>query len=287
MRAESELYKLCGLGFFNEEEHKQRLERIRTILAGKVDVNNTKDNPHKETALSCACKVGSWAKEAIKLLLAHPDIDVEKPDIHKNTPFYLACAWNNLDAVILLLKTGKVDIENKSSDGTSPFWTACSNGSFYVAEHLLAYTNVDFTVKCRMSFDLGLRSPREVAGFNMRALIQPLLTDFETDKEAARMSLRKKLGIRDECDAAQVFVLISLCSGGHFTTITKKETESLPPPSARFLDLVKKLPTEIQMMVCNRLYRIHKKDFIPSYLIVTELGRLKQEGFFVLEKKEQ
>lgn len=150
MEAEKELYECCC------GEVWQNFERVKTILANKnLDVNSTDHNYHIETALSNACK-NDRTTEIIKLLLAHPKIEIEKADRHGNTPFQLACSWSNYGAIALLLKTGKVDIEKRYSDRTSVFWTACSFGHGQLIEYFLMHTNANFTAKCESSLVSGV-----------------------------------------------------------------------------------------------------------------------------------
>lgn len=289
---ERELYMCCANWEYITDEHLQKnIERVKVILSGDINVNDTGGRDNLMTALTHSCQGDSRNIEITKLLLAHPNIEVDKPDIYGNTPIIMACAWNNLDAIIILLKTGKVDVNHKNNDGASPLWAACSNGSISIAEYLLAHTNLDFTVKSKYLFGDKKYSALEISRHLGHKELVTLLEEFEVDEEVAKRRLRRKHGIGNGYDAAQIFLLCTLHSDKYLKLKSPsmmlrffnfvKRIRTKPSVIPRFFDLMKRLPKEIQMIICNRLFSIYKKDFISSASIGLELRILRLENFFV------
>ena len=84
------------------------IDTVKKLLYSGLDIN-IQDN-EKDTALHKACKKNKI--ELIKLLLAHPDIDVNitNENENKNTALYHACNRNNIKIVKLLLEHPKIKL---------------------------------------------------------------------------------------------------------------------------------------------------------------------------------
>ena len=70
------------------------------------------------TSLHWACN--SDHAEVVKLLLAHPDIDVNAKDREGATPAFTGCHW--ADVARLLLKDPRVDFAATDANGCTPLW---------------------------------------------------------------------------------------------------------------------------------------------------------------------
>lgn len=285
MNAEQELYHYCG-GFETTDKTLGCVERARIILGGDVDVNSLHGN-YEETALTKACRVGSPnSLQIIKLLLAHPNIDVNKPDIYGDTAIINATVWNKADSVTLLLMDGRADLKKKTGGGTgrTPFWIACREGRTKIIEAFLMHADVDLTEKCR-NYDNPFReyhiithnTPIEASKDSGHKEVVCLLKEFEADKEMTRRRLKKKNCLGGNYDSASLFIL-SICYSERYFTVKDGTVHS------RFFDILTKLPAELQMMVCNRAYGVFKTNFVSSFLTDLELKVLKLENFFVAKK---
>ena len=76
--------------------------------------------------------------EVVKLLLAHPAIEVNLKDKYGKTPFLLACAFGRVSVVRVLLKDPRVDVILEDGNGFTPLWWAAQNGMKEVIEWLVA-----------------------------------------------------------------------------------------------------------------------------------------------------
>jgi len=75
-------------------------------------------NENGWTALHVACS--ERHDSIVSLLLAHPDIDVNRRDNRGFTPFYVSCVWASLSCVQVLLKDSRVDVNQADKWGCTP-----------------------------------------------------------------------------------------------------------------------------------------------------------------------
>ena len=91
-----------------------QLTVIKQLLADEwLDVNSWLTNPHGWTALHKA--VADDRADIIKLLLTHPDIDVEERGDYRLTAFHLACRLGYQDCILTLLGDRRVDFNNENT----------------------------------------------------------------------------------------------------------------------------------------------------------------------------
>ena len=96
-----------------------------------------------------------------------------------------------------------------------------------------------------------------------------LLERFKSDATQTRHAIRVELGFLDEL-AAGVFALVVFVSDG---LLQVKDTT--PSPAARFLNIARQLPLELQMVLCFRQVG-SAKEIIPgkdSEVAFKELAR--------------
>ena len=60
--------------------------------------------------------------EIVKLLLAHPDIDIHLQDFMGQTPFSMSCDSGRFSIVKVFLKDLRVDISQDDDYGCTPLW---------------------------------------------------------------------------------------------------------------------------------------------------------------------
>lgn len=77
------------------------------------------------------------------MLLAHPGIEVNKPDIGGFTPLCLAVAYNMPECVRLLLAAPGIDVNACGDNGTHPLWQAAMCGNLACMQQLLAAPALD------------------------------------------------------------------------------------------------------------------------------------------------
>ena len=84
-----------------------------------------------------------------------------------------------------------------------------------------------------------------------------LLERFKENPEETRHAVRVELGWHDEA-AAEMFALVVFVSDGLLQI-----NETTPSPAARFFSITRRLPLELQMVVCHLVVG-SSKEIIPG-----------------------
>ena len=98
---------------------------------------NAADEEFKNSALHYASKRGNIG--IAKLLLGHPQIDVNLSAKQGYTPLFLACQENHPDMVSLLLSHPAIDVNKQGPLGTAPLAIACHLGLENIVAMLLRH----------------------------------------------------------------------------------------------------------------------------------------------------
>ena len=93
-------------------------------------------NEHQWSPLHVASLRGHV--EVVKLLLAHPNINVNLKSNAEQTPLSFGCEYDQVSVVRVLLKDPRVDITMDDNSGCTPLWCASHNGNYKVIEWLIA-----------------------------------------------------------------------------------------------------------------------------------------------------
>lgn len=276
-RMDGPLHRACRFG---------RTEVARELLghpAVKVNqLNNRGCNP-----FFIACQEGST--DIVRMALADSRIDVTWPHAEGHEPFMMACQEGHLDVIFLLLGDPRIDVNKPNLKNGTPLWYAAQRGHLQVVRHLLASdTRID---TARIS-SFNSRTAAEQARAMVHAsrafdeteedhqrriangpLIADLISEYEKDPGGVRWSLRLLPGLRgahspfvdlvDLCVSSdltsrsngvdlfigKVFALVVFFADGFVT-----ERSETPAEVLRFLRVSAKLPLDLQMLLCNRLY---------------------------------
>jgi len=178
----------------------------------------------------------------IPLLLAHPDIDVNVKDKDGYTPLYSACSSGSTSCVREMLKDSRVKVNEPDRDGYSPLDIAAWYGYLDV---------IMWWIASGREMDLG--KPADIHRTDAigaakkygHAEVVTLLERFESDSTKTRHAMRVELGWYDEA-AAEMFAMVVFVSDG---LLQVNETTSLSP-AARYFKIARRLPLELQMMLC-------------------------------------
>ena len=101
-----------------------------------LDVNSPNEAKGCWTALHLASYTGHV--EIVKVLLAHPRINVNLKDVDGCTSIFLACSSAHVSVVRLLLKDPRVDATLMTNNDTTPLWDSSFYGELEVVEWLIA-----------------------------------------------------------------------------------------------------------------------------------------------------
>jgi len=242
------------------------VEEVKSILRKNpsLNVNWKNKKAGAYTALSAACYNGH--DSVVSILLAHPDIDPNSKHKDGDTPFFIAC-WNgNLSCVRLLLQDQRVMVNEPNNDGRIPLWVAAINGR---------HDMIKLWIVSGREMNLG--KPGDVyttdaigaATSHKNTAVVSLLENVKSDATKTRHAMRVELGWYDEA-AAEMFALVVFVSDGLLQV-----NETIPSPAARFIGIAKRLPLELQMVLCRRVVG-SDKEIIPgkdSEVAFKELAR--------------
>ena len=209
----------------------------------------------------------------VKYLLSLKGIDPNKPMDDGSTPFNLACQNGHKEVVSLLLADPRIDPNKPDNDQRTPLWMASQDGHLEVVQHLLAsgreidtemkstYNNNTAAEQGRESGTAAKRANESAEDFQRRRLNGPLCADlideYEHDPVAVRHRLRRQPGLR-EYFIGHLFALVVFHSDS-FVVIN----ERLAHPGIKRFRITSRLPLEIQMIICNRIFG-SPKDIILS-----------------------
>lgn len=191
--AERKLYQAAGDG---------NVEGIKDILRKNpnLDVNWGESS---YTALQRASCDGH--DSVVSILLAHPDIDVNKKNKFECTPFMFACVRGHTSCVRLLLKDQRVNPNEPDHTGRTPLWFAAYDGHPDVIRCWIASGREMYLGqpgKKKTDAIWAAKNPRAFSTVEkMKAQgleIAALLERFKENPEKTRSEIRKELGITGE-----------------------------------------------------------------------------------------
>lgn len=222
--------------------HDKKEEEVRRILQENREVNvGWRNQSHFGcAALHIACRNNDARIAA--LLLAHPGIDVNQKKDGGDTPFLTACDYGGTACVRLLLRDPRVDPNQPEADGKTPLWCAAGTGHPAV---------IRWWIASGREMNLGEPGNPETDAIGKadrrgNADVVLLLRRFRDDPEGTRRQLRKVLGCFDEMAAELFALVIFLCDG-----LLEIKEESMTG-AGRFLAMARRLPIELQMVLCYR-----------------------------------
>jgi len=236
-------------------------EIVARLLADpRIDAN--KPMKGGDPPLFFACQNNS--KEIVELLLADSRVDVNKANHHEVTPFFIAAQQGHDDVVFLLLGVPSVDPNKAREDSTTPLWMAAQIGQLSTIQVMLASSReINVTLKSTFNQHTAAQQARLVASIPIEAAkavenyertvancaaVATLLDEYEVDSESVRQRLRKLPDIRHRLIGA-TFALVVF-----FTDEYLKPATEILPSFQRFFDLCARLPLDLQMVICNRMF---------------------------------
>jgi len=208
------------------------------------DVNWRNKRDLDRAALHVACISGH--ESIVAILLTHPDIDVNQKDKDECVPFSTACIKGSTSCARLLLKDRRALVNEPEDNGHTPLWSAAYWGYLDV---------IKWWIASGREMDLGKPGDVEktdaigVAKLREKMEVVNLLERFKSDASKIRHAVRLELDWYDEA-AAEMFALVVFVSDG----LLRIKDTTTPSPAARFFSIVRRrLPLELQMVVCHRV----------------------------------
>ena len=111
---------------------------VQSLLTGNPELDINWANDDHVTGLHAASLWGYF--EIVKILLAHPHINVNVQNQNGSTPFSFSCTMGDGDVTVLqlLLKDPRVDVNLRDHEGRTLLWLASLEGHFSAVEWLIA-----------------------------------------------------------------------------------------------------------------------------------------------------
>ena len=215
------------------------MEGAREILrkSPNLDFNWRGEDGH--TAFSIACGHGRY--DIVSILLAHPDINVNVKDNSGRTPFYFACANGHTSCVRELLKDSRVKVNEPDDDGSTPLWLAAWNGHIDIIKWWIASgREIDLGTPGDIDKTDAIGAAKDAG----KTEVVTLLERFQESPNETRHQVRLEIEWYNEA-AAEMFALVVFVSDG-FLQINETTT-----PAARFFSIARRLPLELQMIICH------------------------------------
>ena len=242
------------------------VEKVKQLLLAHPEVDINWENPGhfgRYTSLQVACAKGNF--EVLPHLLARSDLDVNKRNSWEGTSLLLACLKGRKEAVVGMLQDWRVNVNLADYAGCTPLWWACQCDHLEIVKWLLA-SGRELDLERKGRFYGREMTPLEVARTNNKREMAELLSNFASDKVQTRLMVRLELKLHHVL-AAELFALVVFLSDGYFVLSDEVVASSA---GTRFFAMVRRLPMELQMVLCNRAYSLHKdivttKDSNPAF----------------------
>jgi len=164
----------------------------------------------------------------------------------------------------MLLKDPRVDVTLDDEDGCTPLWYASCNERHEVVEWLIASGRDLGDVKNKKAkyVDDGIYySAIEIAKERNMTEVVSVLESFIANPTQTRHEVRVKLGVLNEL-AAEVIALISLCAMNFFNSSQLSTITPTTETATRFFVIAKRLPMELQMVLCRRAVGSMKQNIL-------------------------
>jgi len=216
------------------------------------------------TPIFFACQEGHV--DIVRLLLLDPRIDPSKitGDL---SPFRVACERGHSEVVRLLLLDPRIDVNRPDASNCTPLWQASQEGHLDIVRQLLA-SGREIDTKIRSEFNdttaaeqgramgNGDRNWNDTEDEYQRSLkFGPLCADvideYDRNPRELQVRLRRLPGVRGHF-IGLTFALVVFFSDGFLRL--RRRTRASPHRVVSFFEICLKLPLELQMLVCNRLF---------------------------------
>jgi len=226
---------------------RNNAEQVRKLLDLGADVNYTDE--FGNTPLVMSVERGT---EVTRLLLAHPDINVNLPS-NGRTALMEASLTDKPEITRLLLDDPRVDIVARDAHERSALWHAALTGRIQVMKWFIASDrNIEFWGQTGRHYGNSHTLLGIAREFNEQEMVV-LLERYRHDPDRLRYEIRVELGVIDKM-ASTVFASIVFLCDGLLKLIPAKTKATL----SRFLAMAQRLPLELQMKLCYVVYDSRK-----------------------------
>jgi len=246
----------------------------------RIDIRQVGKGEMSPLFIACQNNHGN----VVRLLLTKVK-DVNRPSISGRTPFTRACEHGHDEIVKMLLDDPRVDTTTTDDTGCSALWTTSRNGHLSTIQLILA-SDREVDIHARTMKGLSIwenTTAREITHIKMvhpnpldpqieqdrkkqnYSLILNLLIAYEKDPVATRHWVRELPSMRAEYITGTFAVVVFLCDDLLQLNPNPDLIVTTTTPAIRFFLMMSRLPMEIQMMICNRLYSCPSDNILTQY----------------------
>jgi len=222
-----------------------------------LDINWQHPSYSNRTSLHIASQMGHH--EIVKILLAHPLINVNILDEEGLIALSLACEEGNTEVVHLLCEDLRVEVNLTASKyGYIPLYLTVCFHSFESVKWLMALRGEDLDLGEKASYDgTNWTTSLEIAGELGFTEIISLLERFTANPAQVQYELRVELGLPASLASELFAVVVFLCDD--LLKIRHVETQT---SAGRFFSIAAMLPMELQMLLCHRVVGSTKQNIL-------------------------
>jgi hypothetical protein len=244
-----------------------------------------KKNKKMENEFSLACRDGN-ADKVKRMIRQHKLLNVNTKSFNGFTPLEMACSAGHSRVVILLLNHPIIEINITTVGGSTVFIDALRAGHLGCVEAMFADSRVDINKPCSLGHTAlwyaakdGLHSMIVswiISGRKMNVEKATNAKDFSGDRktkgntvlllqrcqnnlEEVRHELRMEERWYDRTAANLFALIVFLCDGLLEIKITSNILFD------RFFQIARKLPLDIQMVLCHRVACSMKNNITQKY----------------------
>jgi len=144
-----------------------------------------------------------------------------------------------------MLKDSRVKVNEPDNDGWTPLYVAAWHGSLDIIKWWIASEREMDLWKPGDVFHTDAIGAAKMTG---KTEVVALLERFKENPVETRHAMRVELGLLDAL-AAEMFALVVFVSD----RLLQINDATAPSPAARFFSIARRLPLELQMMLCYRV----------------------------------
>jgi hypothetical protein len=212
-----------------------------------VDTRNT----FEETLLHVACSKGHL--EAAQLLL-NRKAQVNLKDSSGSSPLLVGCS--HIEITKLLLRHPQVNVNLADRHGCTPLWRASRWGRLCIVKWMIALRASELDLNVRG--DDGI-SAAEIARKKRHTEVAELLERLGAKRDTTVREIQCELG---HPLVAQLFVLVVFLCDGLLRLREEGPWTERQHRSLRFFGIVRRLPMELQMTISHRVHGSRDSDIV-------------------------
>lgn len=231
--------------------------RLVSLIPEKRINARFENKPGHPTLLHQACKNGHV--HVVRALLCHPHIDVNSRDGYEGTPFITAAEYGQVECFKLLLDDDRVLTDASDKSGSGALYHAAEYNFLNIIKWWVASGKVvDFGEPfarnrvyevAERQFDFNRRNP-DRGGDALK--VKELLPRIEKERDQVTFEIQREFGLIDRL-AGKSYALVVFVSDGLLCVDSLQHPKNGGRPNAvRFFKIARKLPLELQMLLCLR-----------------------------------